>query len=104
MRQGDVSSWREGDRLVIASSRLGDHAEEVEVIQCQGSSCSVRGRLQHDHFGNEESGVKMQAEVGLLSRNIVIRGEMERFCYAPNPCDEVDYDTFGGHVIARQVR
>ena len=43
----------------------------------------------------------MRAEVGLLSRNIVIRGEMESACYTPNPCDAVDYDTFGGHVIAK---
>ena len=43
----------------------------------------------------------MRAEVGLLSRNVVIRGEMESACYPPNPCDEVDYDTFGGHIIAK---
>ena len=45
----------------------------------------------------------MRAEVGLLSRNVVIRGEMESACYPPNPCDEVDYDTFGGHIIAKYV-
>ena len=54
-----------------------------------------------DHFGEEDSGVDMRAEVGLLSRNVVIRGEMESACYPPNPCDEVDYDTFGGHIIAK---
>ena len=43
----------------------------------------------------------MRAEVGLLSRNVVIRGEMESLCYPPNPCEEVTYDTFGGHIIAK---
>ena len=43
----------------------------------------------------------MRAEVGLLSRNVVIRGEMESSCYPPNPCEEVTYDTFGGHIIAK---
>ena len=57
--------------------------------------------LRFDHFGEEDSGVEMRAEVGLLSRNVLIRGEMESACYPPNPCDEVDYDTFGGHIIAK---
>ena len=57
--------------------------------------------FRFDQFGEEDSGVDMRAEVGLLSRNIVIRGEMESACYPPNPCDEVDYDTFGGHIIAK---
>ena len=57
--------------------------------------------LRFDHFGEVDSGVEMRAEVGLLSRNVVIRGEMESSCYPPNPCEEVTYDTFGGHIIAK---
>ena len=60
--------------------------------------------LRFDHFGEDDSGVEMRAEVGLLSRNVVIRGEMESTCYPPNPCDEVDYDTFGGHIIAKYMQ
>ena len=40
----------------------------------------------------------MRAEVGMLSRNIVIHGEMEDQCYGDNFCDYYDYDTFGGHT------
>ena len=47
--------------------------------------------------------VSFFSEVGLLSRNVVIRGEMESSCYPPNPCEELDYDTFGGHIIAKYV-
>jgi len=99
---GDVSSWKRGDKLVIASTDGVNNAEEVFVEKCDVSSCNVSGRLRFDHFGEEESGVDMRAEVGLLSRNVVIRGEMESACYPPNPCDEVDYDTFGGHIIAKK--
>ena len=99
--QGDVSSWGPGDRLVVASSHTFKENEEVEVVQCEQNTCTVSGRLKFNHFGEEDSGVAMQAEVGLLSRNIVIRGEMEASCYEPNPCDEFFFDTFGGHIIAR---
>ena len=42
----------------------------------------------------------MRAEVGLLTRNILIRGVMERSC---NPdtnenCGEFSHDTYGGHI------
>ena len=42
----------------------------------------------------------MRAEVGLLTRNIVIRGVMERECIPENNenCGEFDHDTYGGHV------
>lgn len=39
----------------------------------------------------------MRAEVALLSRNILIYGEMEQSCYG-NTCQFYGHDTFGGHV------
>ena len=41
------------------------------------------------------------AEVGLLSRNIKIHGEMEESCYDNNLCNYFSYDTFGGHIQVR---
>jgi hypothetical protein len=41
----------------------------------------VRGNLKFSHFGDVDSGVDMRGEVGLLSRNIIIQGEMEESCY-----------------------
>ena len=73
--------------------KLSDAFENVAKIHLDS--------FRFDHFGEVDSGVDMRAEVGLLSRNVVIRGEMESACYPPNPCDEVDYDTFGGHIIAK---
>lgn len=42
----------------------------------------------------------MRAEVGLLTRNIVVMGEMEDSCYpySNHICNFFDFDTFGGHI------
>lgn len=40
----------------------------------------------------------MRAEVALLSRNILIYGEMENSCYGNNKCQFFNHDTFGGHI------
>lgn len=42
----------------------------------------------------------MRAEVGLLTRNIVVMGEMEDSCYpySSHICSFFDFDTFGGHI------
>ena len=52
------------------------------------------------HWGEMvEDRVDERGEVALLTRNIVIRGEMESKCPESNGnCKEFDYDTFGGHV------
>ena len=43
---GDVSSWKRGDKLVIASTDGVNNAEEVFVEKCDVSSCNVSGRLR----------------------------------------------------------
>ncbi|GAA6104426.1 cell migration-inducing and hyaluronan-binding protein [Tachysurus ichikawai] len=50
------------------------------------------------HIGELVDGVDMRAEVGLLSRNILIRGEMEASCYGSESCKFFSFDTFGGHL------
>ena len=54
------------------------------------------------HVGEIIDGIDMRAEVGILTRNVVIQGEMEASCYAENQCQFFDYDTFGGHVMVGQ--
>lgn len=51
------------------------------------------------HMGEIIDGVDMRAEVGILTRNVAIQGEMEDSCYAENQCQFFDYDTFGGHIM-----
>ncbi len=59
------------------------------------------GKAQFVHMGEEVDGVDMRAEVGLLSRNILLRGDMEPGCYGNEACKFFDFDTFGGHLKVR---
>uniref|UniRef100_A0A8C1U0Z4 Cell migration inducing hyaluronidase 1 n=1 Tax=Cyprinus carpio TaxID=7962 RepID=A0A8C1U0Z4_CYPCA len=56
------------------------------------------GKPAYLHIGEEVDGVDMRAEVGLLTRNILIRGEMEPTCYGNEACKFFSFDTFGGHL------
>uniref|UniRef100_A0A2K6TR17 hyaluronoglucosaminidase n=1 Tax=Saimiri boliviensis boliviensis TaxID=39432 RepID=A0A2K6TR17_SAIBB len=99
----DVSSWKPGDQIVVASTDYSMYqAEEFTLLPC--SECSrfqvkVKETPQFLHMGEIIDGVDMRAEVGILTRNVVIQGEVEDSCYAENQCQFFDYDTFGGHVM-----
>lgn len=56
------------------------------------------GKPQYNHVGEIIDGVDMRAEVALLSRNILIYGEMENSCYGNNMCQFYSHDTYGGHI------
>ncbi|KAL3861897.1 hypothetical protein ACJMK2_007911 [Sinanodonta woodiana] len=103
-----VTTWENGDRVVISSTDYDwNQAEEATIIEC--SSCSnkqVRIDLppRYTHWGGVEDGVvDMRAEVALLSRNIIFEGQMETSCYVNDAnnqggCSNYDYDTYGGHI------
>ncbi|KAI4830095.1 hypothetical protein KUCAC02_001748, partial [Chaenocephalus aceratus] len=114
----EAQGWRSGDRVVVASTDYSMHqAEEFSLMPCSTCTssqvkvqveCTAAGvcmcgreeRLQAKfiHMGEEVDGVDMRAEVGLLTRNILVRGEMEPGCYGNEACNFFDFDTFGGHV------
>ncbi|XP_075416664.1 cell surface hyaluronidase CEMIP2 [Tenrec ecaudatus] len=102
----DVSSWRPGDQIVVASTDYSMYqAEEFTLLPCPECSrfqVKVKETPQFLHMGEIVDGVDMRAEVGSLSRNVVIRGEMEDSCYAENQCQFLDFDTFGGHVMIKK--
>lgn len=99
----DVSSWQSGDTIVLASTDYDpDQAETVIVENCDLTRCVVNGLLKYDHFGEIDSHVDMRGEVGLLTRNILIRGELESACYGNQLCQHFKVDTFGGHIIAHE--
>ncbi len=56
------------------------------------------GKPLYNHVGEIIDGVDMRAEVALLSRNILIYGEMESSCYENNMCQFFSHDTYGGHI------
>ncbi|XP_012867299.1 PREDICTED: cell migration-inducing and hyaluronan-binding protein [Dipodomys ordii] len=102
--EDDVQTWRPGDTLVVASTDYSMHqAEEFRVLPCRACAANqvrVAGKPLYLHIGEEIDGVDMRAEVGLLSRNIVVMGEVEDKCYPYNShvCSFFDFDTFGGHI------
>ncbi|XP_059808560.1 cell surface hyaluronidase-like isoform X1 [Hypanus sabinus] len=97
----DVSSWLPGDQIVIASTDYSmDQAEEFNLLPCP--ECNIYqvkiDKPRYLHMGEVTDGIDMRAEVGLLSRNILIKGEVEDSCYGQNFCHFFSYDTFGGQI------
>ncbi|KAM6965707.1 cell surface hyaluronidase [Aplochiton taeniatus] len=95
-------TWQPGDQIVVASTDYSMHqAEEFRLLpcpQCTSRQVRVQGRPQYNHVGEILDGVDMRAEVALLSRNILIYGEMENSCYGNNLCQFYNHDTYGGHI------
>uniref|UniRef100_A0A8B9FDY4 G8 domain-containing protein n=1 Tax=Amazona collaria TaxID=241587 RepID=A0A8B9FDY4_9PSIT len=98
----EVTSWLPGDRIVVASTDYSMHqAEEFNLLpcpECKSNQVKIDGNPLYLHIGEVIDGVDMRAEVGLLTRNILIQGEMEDSCYGQNQCQFFSFDTFGGHI------
>lgn len=86
--------WNIGDHIVIAGTGWHsdyDH-EEMVIADIQGSIITLTEPLEHTHisvrptYGGVE--MPMEAEVGLLTRNVVFRGD---------PADSRQ-DLFGAHI------
>jgi len=99
----DAINWQAGQEVVITTSQHKDsrdwHQNEVRTIDFV-KACSHLGDgvtavvftepLSYGHFG----GVEYQAEVGLLSRRIIIQGsedDSEPTDMEPIACDDNDY-------------
>ncbi|XP_063411187.1 cell migration-inducing and hyaluronan-binding protein-like [Mytilus trossulus] len=89
----DVSTWKIGDTVVIASTDYDwKQAEEKTLIECP--SCNdnqirVSGPLKFTHYGEIYKNVDMRGEVGLLTRNILFDSE-----------DSEGSTTYGGNLKA----
>ncbi|KAK4815349.1 hypothetical protein QYF61_000181 [Mycteria americana] len=98
----DVSSWEPGDRIVVASTDYSMYqTEEFTLLpcpECTKHQVKVKENPQFPHVGEVIDGVDMRAEVGVLTRNILIKGETENTCYREKECQFFNYDTFGGHI------
>jgi putative cell wall-binding protein len=71
--------WTAGDEIVIASTSLDpSEAEQRTVVAADGHRVHLDEPLTHLHWGGThrigETDLPMHAEVGLLTRNLVIRG------------------------------
>lgn len=95
-------SWKPGDEVVVASTDFSMYqAEEFTLLPCplcSSRQVRIQGKPQYNHVGEILDGIDMRAEVALLSRNVIIYGEMENVCYGDNLCQFFNHDTFGGHI------
>jgi hypothetical protein len=76
----DAPDWRVGDQIVIApSGTRGDRAEVRTITQVAGHVVKFAEPLSFHHYGRidtvEGYAIDMRAEVGLLSRDIVLQGD-----------------------------
>ena len=86
-------AWAVGDSIVIASSGYrAEHAEERSITAIAGNTATLSAPLAYQHWcataAFNTMALEECAEVGLLSRNIVVRGD------AQSPAAG-----FGGHVM-----
>ncbi|KAM3851012.1 fibrocystin [Vipera latastei] len=79
----DHLDWRPGDSIVVSSSSYEAHQAEIITLEkVNNHSIRIRERLLHRHLGYShrlEDGqwILLAAEVGLLTRNIQIKSDMD---------------------------
>ncbi|MTI21964.1 T9SS type A sorting domain-containing protein [Fulvivirga sp. RKSG066] len=92
------TDWRVGDEIVVASTDYSAHQAEkrtITAVSGGGTRVSIDTPIDTMHYGELQHykggslTLDERAEVGLLTRNILIMGE--------NP----GTDGFGGHIIIR---
>lgn len=89
----EAVDWRPGDRIVLAPSGfVPEEAEELTVTAVDGATVSFTPALAHVHLGEQQTiegtTVDTRAEVGLLTRDLVLRGD-----------EGSAAEEYGGHVI-----
>lgn len=83
---GSTLDWQVGEQIVIASTdRESENAEYKTITAISDPSgtpiITLDSALEHTHFGeiytvgSDGDFIDMRAEVGLLSRNVVFRGD-----------------------------
>ena len=93
LQLADAPAWTVGDHLVVTSTEfVPTEAEEVVVTAVQGNAVTLDQPLQHFHYGERQTidghTLDERAEVGLLTRNIVLQGDSSSTSTG-----------FGGHVM-----
>ncbi|MEL6705781.1 MAG: G8 domain-containing protein, partial [Bacteroidota bacterium] len=80
IRVSDAVNWESGDVIVIAPSGYNAYEAEQRVVESvSGRTVRLTEPLDYRHYGEiqtiEGRRIDMRAEVGLLSRNILIQGD-----------------------------
>lgn len=93
----DTTGWRVGDQICIGSSGFDPfEAEKRTITAISGNLLTLNSALTYKHWGTiitvEGKQIDERAAVGLLTRDIVVRG-----------ADDSDSIQFGGHTIIHQA-
>jgi G8 domain len=88
-----AAGWRANDQLIVAPSGLdADEYDLVRIASVNGAQVSLQAPMQYPHWGVLQNyggkSLDQRAAVGLLSRNIVIRG-----------AGDADAEQLGAHVM-----
>uniref|UniRef100_A0A8U7P534 Uncharacterized protein n=1 Tax=Corvus moneduloides TaxID=1196302 RepID=A0A8U7P534_CORMO len=89
----EVTSW-----LPDCSMHQAEEFNLLPCPECKNNQVKIDGSPLCLHVGEVIDGADMRAEVGLLTRNILIQGEMEDASYGQNRCQFSSFDTFRGHI------
>ena len=91
----EAGGWRAGEKIVIASSSFNPEEAEtanIKSVSSDGKTLTLETGLKYAHYGQLQTfdgkSLDERAEIGLLSRNIVIQGD-----------DASSALKFGGHVM-----
>lgn len=101
------TNWKVGDRIVIASTDFDlNQAEEFTIIGVENQSKTIHldKPAEFMHYsgahnysnGTNSWRLKMKAEVGLINRNVKIRGDV---IYDSNKTLAEQEDQYGGHTM-----
>lgn len=87
-----ATDWSPGHRVALAPTGFDSRQAETRVITAaSGATITLDDPLTHQHYGQiqtiEGTEVDERAEVGLLTRNLVVRG------------DSLSTGGFGGHMV-----
>lgn len=98
----DPVDWKVGDSIIITSSSFYNpyspksQTEQRTITAISGNLLTLDQALTYAHWGADASGVNEQAEVGLLSHNVLIHSD-ESVLNTTTPAGSVSK---GGHLMA----
>lgn len=99
---GGAFDWQVGDRLILSTTDYNPRMSEVITITgfIDSRTITFSPPLVYSHFGSYSLGVDMRASIGLLTRNILLTTNEERWSGSSDPVDSPG--TLGTHIMIMQ--
>ncbi|KYQ91602.1 hypothetical protein DLAC_07369 [Tieghemostelium lacteum] len=104
----DYVDWEVATKQIIVSSTDYDEKqteifEMLNCPECKKNQVKIKAPPKYMHWGTITRGVDERAEVGLLSRYIVIMSRLGNQCQnSPLVCKFFPMDVFGGHIMIQK--